>query len=486
MKGGLGLVALVVAGCDALEPVAHLKLPPGSVGVRVEDVASSAEEWEALMRSRGAPLPLGFRVLTTSLEFQPREMPLKRASMNLGAIVATESELSCGAVYTSNALAGAPVVIGRRAMASGGQGIRGVVVNNKVSNVRPSSGSGESDAIAVCEACASQLGITDGVLLPASTGVIGWALPVNEMLAAVSNLEESNTAFDIAAAMMTTDRYPKVSRAELAGGGTIVGVAKGSGMIEPELCATMLAFFMTDANLSPSNLQAVLERVCKRSLSSVGVDGDESTSDMALVLASGQVDCHDLNDFECKLGHVASQLAHHLVRNGEGTNHVIRLALLSELDADHERQLARDILNGPLFKCAVAGNDPNVGRLVAKLGQALSRLHRQQLLDVSPAQLLVDATVHLGDDVIFHDGDFQLNPDKEARINAHLSAAQLGPSDIGLPGKSTGDNFPIHAECVEIQIDLRPSHLRYDRPPTIVLGSDLTHQYVTENADYRS
>lgn len=486
MWASVGLFALVVAPFDALEPVAHLKLPPGSVGVRVDDVASSAEEWEALMRSRGAPLPLGFRVFTTSLEFQPREMPSTRASMNLGAIVATEGELSCGAVYTSNALAGAPVVIGRSAMAAGGRGIRGVVVNNKVSNVRPSSGTGESDAKAVCAACASQLGIDDGVLLPASTGVIGWALPVNEMREAVSNLEESHTAFDIAVAMMTTDRYPKVSRAELVGGGCIVGVAKGAGMIEPELCATMLAFFMTDADLPPSDLQAVLERVCKRSLSSVGVDGDESTSDMALVLASGQVDCDDLDDFECKLGHVASQLAHHLVRNGEGTNHVIRLALLSELDAVHERQLARDILNGPLFKCAVAGNDPNVGRLVAKLGQALSRLHRQRLLNNSPAQLLEDATVHLGDDVIFENGDFKLNLDKEARIHAHLSAAQLGPSDIGLPGKSAGDQFPMHAECVEIQIDLRPSDRRHDRPPTIVLGSDLTHQYLAENADYRS
>jgi len=301
------------------------------------------------------------------------------------------------------------------------------------------------------------------------------------MCAAASTLEERDSAYDLASAMMTTDRYAKVARATTASGASVVGVVKGAGMIEPELCATMLCFFLTDALVD--DLQDTLDDVCRRSLSSVGVDGDESTSDMAVALASDVIPT-STDDFHDALGAVAAQLAHHLVRNGEGTNHVVRLALVSEdLHPDVERAIARDVLNGPLLKCAVAGNDPNVGRLVGKLGQVLGK----RAADV-PRDLLDHATVALGGDVIFDHGNFQLDAEKELRLKAHLEAAMLGPPDLGLPGKSSGDDYPAHGRCVEIHVDLRPRDRRsaISRPPTVVLGSDLTHQYVTENADYRS
>ncbi|KAJ8611191.1 hypothetical protein CTAYLR_003590 [Chrysophaeum taylorii] len=440
------------------------------MGCEVRDWAASQSEWEALMWERGR-LPEGFRAWTTSLEFTPRELESSGvvARMNVGAVV-SEREVVAAGVYTSNLLVGAPVSIGRRAMRSR-EAVRGVCVNNKVSNVRPSSGLGEEDALRVCEAYASALGA--GTLLPASTGVIGWALPVSEMIEATSRLREHDSAAAVAAAMMTTDRYPKVARVELEGGGTIVGIAKGAGMLEPELCATMLAFIATDVAIDRAELSAALERVAKRTFSCVGVDGDESTSDMVVCMSSGVVKSKTGADFEDGLGDVAAQLAHHLVRNGEGTNHVVRLAMRSPLDPEEERKVAREVLNGPLFKCAVAGNDPNVGRLVGKIGQVLSRRGHGEL----------PSFVRLGGEVIFENGSFSLEG-KEARIAAHLKEAQLGDPEIGLPGKSHGLAYPAHGRCVEIEIEYASAPP--DRPPTVVLGSDLTHQYVTENADYRS
>lgn len=461
------------------------------MGVPVAEVAGSAEEWNTIVDAIGEEMPVGFRAMTTSLDFHPRELPTMDAKMNMGAIV-SDVDLELAAVYTSNAVCGAPVTIGRRAMSESWEGVRGVLVNNKISNVRPSSGTGEEDALAVCEACAKSLGV-DGKLLPASTGVIGWALPVDEMIAAANEGWIEGTSTDVARAMMTTDRYPKIARATMSTGGSVVGVVKGAGMIEPELCATMLCFVLTDVKLPREKMQGVLERVSDATLSCIGVDGDESTSDMVVLMSSGLADrgeeddeCKREEEFEEKVGEVVAQLAHHLVRNGEGTNHVVRLSLTTdELSFRQEKDLARSVLNGPLLKCAIAGNDANVGRLMQKLGQELGRLSRRST-DVDAEKLLSLARVEFGRETIYEHGNFQLDPEKEKRIVKHLRDAQLGPDAIGLPGESSGDAFPIHGECVEIRVDLRADKSVPAKHPTIVLGSDLTHQYVTENADYRS
>lgn len=434
-----------------------------SLACRVEHWASSPEEWARLMDGE---LPLGFKAYTTALSFSPVELPSTLAHMKMAALVADEP-LTHAAVYASNELVGAPVEIGRRKI---GQPVRGILVNNKISNVGVSSG--ERDALDVCRACADVVG---GDLVPASTGVIGWGLPVEAMKEAATRFEAASCV-DVAKAMMTTDRYPKIARATTESGATIVGFAKGAGMIEPEL-ATMLVFLLTDADV---DLGPRLAPIARQTFGCIGVDGDESTSDMVVGLASKRTPYS--SDFDQKLGDVCAQLAHHLVRNGEGTNHVIRLTMRSKLDPELERRLGRAILNGPLMKCAIAGNDPNVGRIVARLGQVLGAERRRDPTLDSP---LSSAIVKLGGCVIFQDGNFQLDADKEVSMRKHLADAQLGPSDIGFPGKSAGLNYPSHGNCVELHVDLAPD-LPDDHPATVLLGSDLTHQYVTENGDYRS
>ncbi|KAJ1445520.1 arginine biosynthesis protein ArgJ [Pelagophyceae sp. CCMP2097] len=474
---GLGLVyaAWGLQGPAPQPQRAGLKAAHGSMElVDVALTAASSEEWLSKMEAISA-LPKGFKTAVTKLTFEPAELQGSVAKMNIAAIVLDEPSADVAAVYTRNALCGAPVSIGRRRMAGGGA-IGGIVINNKVSNVRPKGG-GEDAAEAVCAAVAERFGISGGAnaVLPASTGVIGWGLPAAAMCDAVATMDVSTTdsILGVAQAMMTTDRYAKVARYTLPSGDTIVGIAKGAGMIEPNL-ATMLSFVLTDAKIGRAELQACLQRVVQRTYNSMGIDGDESTSDMVVCLSSGAGSAAAAAAFEEGLGAVCAQLAHHIVRNGEGTNHVVRVTVRGDSrDERAARELGRAILNGPLLKCAIAGNDPNVGRLVGKLGQVLGARG-----DSMPEKCVVK----IAGEVIFKDGEFDLDPAKEKALSAHFKQAQLTDEAIGLPGNGGGDRFPVHARCVEIEIDLGGD-------PQIcatVLGSDLTYQYVKENADYRS
>ena len=192
---------------------------------------------------------------------------------------------------------------------------------------------------------------------------------------------------------------------------------------------------------------------------------------MVLLVSSERGPEADAAAFEAALGDVLAQLAHHIVRNGEGTNHVIRATIRGDVDEAAARRLGRGLVNGPLLKCAIAGDDPNVGRIVAKVGQLLGARGDDALLDDdSPC------VVRLGGEVIFANGQFALDADKELTLAAHLKAARLGVDDPNNP------KCPSHGKCVEIDVDLGGD----PAVVAVVLGSDLTHEYVTENADYRS
>eukprot|EP00633_Aureoumbra_lagunensis_P001376 CAMPEP_0197290806 /NCGR_PEP_ID=MMETSP0890-20130614/10221_1 /TAXON_ID=44058 ORGANISM="Aureoumbra lagunensis, Strain CCMP1510" /NCGR_SAMPLE_ID=MMETSP0890 /ASSEMBLY_ACC=CAM_ASM_000533 /LENGTH=435 /DNA_ID=CAMNT_0042763113 /DNA_START=122 /DNA_END=1429 /DNA_ORIENTATION=+ len=429
-------------------------------------------------------LPEGFAVGRTRLEFAVPELGGDmKAAMQVSALVLTsEQTTNWAAVFTRNALCGAPVRVGKK-LHSNQTPVRGIIANNKVSNV--GAPGGEDRALRVCKAAANKLGESNDAFIPSSTGVIGWGLPATEIEAAISNSLEVSTnasAVELAEAIMTTDRYPKVASANIHDSdAVVVGVAKGAGMIEPNL-GTMLVFIATDAKLpSRDTIQNALKSACDRTLSRISVDGDESTSDMAILLSSGTKSIPSINAFQVALDEVCTQLAHHIVRNGEGTNHVIRVTVSGLEDSAFAHDLGRFVVNGPLLKSAVAGNDPNVGRLVARIGQFLgSRNHDLNLLN--------QCQVSIGEDLIFEQGAFCLDPEKEKRLAAHLKRAQLGPSDIGLPGKSAGLPYPPHPHCVEfrIQFSSLSSSESANREDIVVLGSDLTYQYVRENADYRS
>jgi glutamate N-acetyltransferase/amino-acid N-acetyltransferase len=355
--------------------------------------------------------------------------------------------------------------------------LHAIVVNNKVSNVC-SGGDGVADAELVCEAVAKALQLPGGgaSVLPSSTGVIGWRLPAKELAEdvvpkAVANLQ-SVSALNAATAICTTDRYPKVRSKTLAcNGARIVGIAKGAGMIEPNM-ATMLSYIMTDATIDKSSLQSMLKKAADQSFNSISVDGDESTSDTLVVLSSNKIDGTDEAEFEQALMEVCRGLAADLVRNGEGTGHVMKVDITNFPGTDQEaRRLGRHIVNSPLFKCAVSGNDPNTGRLAAAIGSFMGKFEEmfgRQGFDGTKV------TLTLGGRNIFTNGKFVLEGQAvEEELSNHMKNAQYDEHS----------DYPPHQKFVEIGVNFGSGT---GSGSAIVYGSDLTAEYVSINGDYRS
>jgi len=416
-------------------------------------------------------LPAGFRVGVSRFDFTPAEVR-KPARMTIALIALERPSADFAAVFTRNAFPGAPVIIGRARL--DGPALAAVVVNNKISNVCAPGGVAAAER--VCAEAARLLGFAQGEILPSSTGVIGWALPVDEIVralpAAVAALA-GGSVMPAAEAIVTTDLYPKVRRAAV-GAGSIVGIAKGAGMIEPNM-ATMLVYLLTDLAVPRGELRRMLAGAVVPTFNSISVDSDTSTSDTVALVSSGRVACADLGAFERALLSVCADLAEDVVRNGEGVRHVVRVSVVGAPDAAAARSLGKTVVNAPLLKCAVAGNDPNVGRLVQAVGK--------HACSQAPGMDLSRMRLALGGVEIFSAGAFRLDPAREAELVGHLRAAELYASAPPRDGVFTPPvDFPAHERCVEIEIDLGLG----GAASAVVLGADLTHEYVSENADYRS
>lgn len=400
----------------------------------------------------------------------PREAP-KPAKMTLTLIALDQPTPAFAAMFTRNALPGAPIIVGRQRLHEPTLGA--VIVNNKVSNVCAPDGVAASEKI--CARLANLLNLTPGQILPSSTGVIGWGLPVDAIMDALPQTSATLTNESIlpaAEGIVTTDLYPKIRRANV-GAGSIVGIAKGAGMIEPNM-ATMLVYVLTDLNVPRAELRAALQRAVETSFNTISVDSDTSTSDTVALISSGRVPCPDLVAFEVALTQVCRDLAEDVVRNGEGVRHVIRVAVSAAATTELARAIGKAIVNAPLFKCAVAGNDPNVGRLVQAIGKYIGA-H-------APETDLARLRLRLGGIEIFSGGVFQLNPEKETALVAHLRSAELYASAPPKDGVfSAAIDYPPHERCVEIEVEIGNG-----AASAIVIGGDLTHEYVSENADYRS
>eukprot|EP00588_Corethron_pennatum_P013019 CAMPEP_0194276042 /NCGR_PEP_ID=MMETSP0169-20130528/8725_1 /TAXON_ID=218684 /ORGANISM="Corethron pennatum, Strain L29A3" /LENGTH=502 /DNA_ID=CAMNT_0039019659 /DNA_START=47 /DNA_END=1555 /DNA_ORIENTATION=- len=462
--------------------ISFLRSNPESENALATDLVlppfGSRQEFESYLQAR-AIMPAGFRCGSAPGRFIPVEAPSMGALKIQLTLVALDTPTDVwGAVFTRNLFPGAPVTVGRERLASGAP-LQALAVNNKVSNVC-AGGDGAAATERVCAAAAAALGLAGGgsAVLPSSTGVIGWRLPAEELAgevvpaAAAELAAGGGDAFTAARAIMTTDRYPKLRSRTLKGGARVVGIAKGAGMIEPNM-ATMLSYIFTDAaGVDRATLQSVLARAVDASYNSISVDGDESTSDTVAILSSSLVPLADgpegLAEFEEAVREVTAGLSADIVRNGEGTKHVIRVQVRGCPGTDKlARSLGRHVVNSPLFKCAVAGNDPNTGRIAAAIGSFLGKLEGD--VPDGATDLL---TISLGGRIIFSGGNFVLEGDEvEAELSAHMRAAEFGEAD----------DYPRHQKFVEVGID-------FGTPGgnAIVLGSDLTAEYVAVNADYRS
>lgn len=412
-------------------------------------------------------VPQGFSFHRSSLTFTARERSLEEPfRMNLGFIRSESVETPAALVATTNRFPGAPVTLARERIATGH--LRGILVNNKIANVAVSSGL--DDARRVAASAADAFVLQEHQVLSVSTGIIGWHLPADEICRVVPDLPDSVCSpREFAQAIMTTDRYPKVawSNGKSHSGPVMLGIAKGAGMVEPNL-ATMLVFFVTDAVVSPERLDRVLRRVVDRSFNAISVDGDQSTSDMVVAM-SGGLSGVELNETELEelWQPVADSLALEIVRNGEGTAHVVEVTIRGCPDRDLAQKLGRHVVDSPLVKTAIHGNDPNVGRVVGALGDGLSRLDPDGTLDQSRM------TISFGDHEVYRDGGFRLNQESERLLAGVFAGAAMDPVLVG---------YPQDRGTVPIVIDFRGDA----REDVRVLGSDLSHEYIRVNADYRT
>ncbi len=283
-------------------------------------------------------------------------------------LVAADGPCVAAGVFTQSSFAGPSVLVSRRHVAAGTA--RAMVVISKNANVATGA-QGLADAEEVVSGVAAALGCAPADVLLASTGVIGRPYPMNVVragLAAIPSPLPGTDASAVARGIMTTDTVEKSATATV-GAARIVGVAKGVGMIEPNM-ATMIAMFFTDADVAQPALDATFRRVIDRTLNCVSVDTDTSTSDTAVILANGAAGPVDAGEFEEALYSVAQSLTKQIARDGEGATTLLEVIVDQAASAEQAKRVARGIVNSPLVKTAVHGADPNWGRVAMAVGKA--------------------------------------------------------------------------------------------------------------------
>lgn len=378
------------------------------------------------------------------------------------ALAVCDEGANAAAMFTSNQVVAAPVTIGKRHLEATGGRVTAVLVNS--GNANCATGDPGLEACRrSCVAVAEQFGSVFDEIIPSSTGIIGVPLPVERLIAgipaakaALGSTPEHLLAF--CNAILTTDTKRKIARATIEGETgypvRLFGCAKGAGMIGPQLVgplpaphATMLVYLFTDLEATSAQLQAVLEPAVEGSLNSISIDGDTSTNDTVLLLASGKsrvaATPRVLAAFGEALQLVCTSLAHQIVDDGEGVGHVITLEITGTATDEDAQQIARTIARSPLCKTAWSSADPNWGRLLSATGYAG--------VPFDPANV----SIHIGGLPVFARGVRSPHFD-EAATHAAMSMREY-----------------------TIAIDLGEGEGR-----TRFLTCDLTHEYVTINADY--
>ncbi|MCL7465900.1 bifunctional glutamate N-acetyltransferase/amino-acid acetyltransferase ArgJ [Phaeovulum sp. NW3] len=332
-----------------------------------------------------------------------------------------------------------------------------IIVNS--GNANAFTGAAGQEAVdAVTGAVAAELGLPASRVFSSSTGVIGEPLPYDRITAKVPDLAQAldGAAIELAArAIMTTDTFPKGAGAEVQGDGGVIriaGIAKGSGMIAPDM-ATMLVYIFTDAKISAANLQKIVSRQVDDTFNAITVDSDTSTSDALIVAATGRSAAAEIKDmrskpardFEAALRAVMMDLAHQVVKDGEGATKFVEVRVTGAADAADAHRVAMSIANSPLVKTAIAGEDANWGRVVAAVGKSGAKADRDRL------------KISFGDMVLAEKG-WRVPEYDEAAASAYMKRQELVIGvDLGL-GKAAKS----------------------------VWTCDLTHRYIDINADYRS
>ena len=318
-------------------------------------------------------LPRGFTFASTAAGIKASGRP------DL-ALVEASGGANAAALFTTNRVVAAPIEVGREALRVAGGRMRAVVVNSGNANCATGR-AGIRDCKVVCHEAARLLHARVDEIFPSSTGIIGVRFPVDKIRSALPALiaarsASSRSALDFARAIMTTDTRPKIASARfqvLRSEVTVLGVAKGAGMIHPQL-ATMLVYLFTDVQAGSRQLQTLLREACDASLNCISIDGDTSTNDTVLLLANGASGVRmnhagSRKQMFTALASVCQSLAEQIVSDGEGVQHVIRLFVEQAKSKNEAALVARTIAHSMLVKTAWAGADPNWGRILAAVGR---------------------------------------------------------------------------------------------------------------------
>ncbi len=385
------------------------------------------------------------------------EAGVRKANRKDLSVLLLDAGTSVAGVFTKNRFCAAPVQVCREHL-QGGQGVRAMVINTGNANAGTGA-SGLAHARQTCEALAQLLQCEPGQVLPFSTGVIMEPLPVDRIVAglpaAIADASASHWG-KAAEGIMTTDTVPKAASAQVRIGGQtvhITGISKGAGMIRPNM-ATMLGFLATDAAIAPELLPALARELADGSFNRITIDGDTSTNDSFVVVATHQAGHAPITSWTTPEGQalktalmqVARQLAHAIVRDGEGATKFITIQVESGKNAEECRQVAYAIAHSPLVKTAMYASDPNLGRILAAVGYAGIEDLDQGLIDL-----------HLDDVHVATQGG--RHPAYREEDGQRVMKQEEITVRVGL-GRGTASDT--------------------------VWTCDLSHDYVSINADYRS
>ena len=378
------------------------------------------------------------------IQFSGIASGIKPSGLDLG-LVYFEKPMHVAAAYTSNKVKAAHILYNRKRVKGA---VRALLVNSGCANACTGA-EGVKDLEQIAGALADEIGVKEEEILFASTGVIGRRLPTKTIIAAIPELRRALRQKHIelfARAIMTTDTYPKLVQAQVPGkgGGSIAGVAKGAGMINP-LFATMLSFLFTDCTVPADQLKKLVPVMARESFERITVDGDTSTNDTVMCFArAGGEPVADSAGFRDKLLGLMRELAFLVVRDGEGATKVIHITVAGARKKEIAERLTRRIANSPLVKTAFFGCDPNWGRIMAAAG----------------------------------DAGVPVRPD---RVEIKMQGETLVKNGVEVPFSEPHLKKLMDKKEVELLLDLHDGKAAYD-----IYTTDLTFDYIKINASYRT
>ena len=384
-----------------------------------------------------------------------KENPTKKNDI---ALIVSDVMCNAAGVYTSNKVKGAPVIVTKKNLEKSGGRAKAVIVNSK--NANTCNADGEEKALKMCSLAADALGIKPEEVIVASTGVIGQVLPIEPIEKAVPQLVEKLSYTgnaEAATAIMTTDTVKKEYAVEFEIGGKtchLGGMAKGSGMIHPNM-ATTLNFITTDCAVSAPMLQKALSEIVKITYNCLSVDGDQSTNDTCMLMSNGlagnaeiSAEGAEFDTFKAALYQVMANLTRMLAKDGEGATKLLTCICSSAPDLDTAIIVAKSVIRSPLFKCAMFGADANWGRVLCAIGYA--------------------------------EADFDIN---KVDVDLGSKAGRIAVCRNGAGVEFSEDEAKkiLTEDEIEIYIELNQGTAQ-----ATAWGCDLTYDYVKINGDYRS